>query len=163
MSEEFTDKPIPRAAILGAAALIGFALLAVAVTRYQAEPVTVAERIPETRLALRVEDRADGGVAILDHASGAPLLIVESGAHGFVRGVFRALARARRLSDIGADEPFYLYRDARGRVTLADAQTGRFVDLAAFGVTNVAPFEALLAAAPELTTANLTAGERSTD
>jgi putative photosynthetic complex assembly protein len=54
--------------------------------------------------------------------------------------------RSRKLESVGHEAPFTLAREADGRLTLSDKQTGRTVDLDSFGPTNLASFERVLAA-----------------
>lgn len=145
------DLSVPRGLLLGAAALIGATLLAVATMRLNgvdpssrstAEVVAVRE--------LRFEDRPDGSVLVFE-ARGAsvdaePLRVIEPGTHGFLRGALRALVRARHLAGLRAPTPFRLTAHADGRLTLDDPVTGERVDLESFGPTNAAAFARLLPA-----------------
>jgi putative photosynthetic complex assembly protein len=65
----------------------------------------------------------------------------------FVRGTMRGLARERKRSGIGATPPFILSSRADGRLTLEDPQTGRHVDLEAFGQANAGVFARYVALA----------------
>lgn len=144
MSESTESQPFPRGALLGAAALVGFALLATMVTRTTGigashMPPAVAV---ETR-ELRFEDRGDGAVVATD-PSGKVAVVAAPGTNGFVRGVLRGLARERKRQDIGAMPPFVLTRWSDGRMTVSDPSTGRNVDLGAFGPSNWAAFANML-------------------
>jgi putative photosynthetic complex assembly protein len=97
-----------------------------------------AGAVLEQRL-LRFVDRPDGGVDVIDDASGRLLHSVQ-GQQGFLRGVLRGLARERRARSIGADAPFALSRHADGRLQLADPATGQRIELASFGPDNAAVF-----------------------
>jgi putative photosynthetic complex assembly protein len=66
--------------------------------------------------------------------------------NGFVRGVLRGMFRTRKLESLGHDARFRLAREADGRLTLQDPQTGRQVELDSFGPTNSAAFADLLVA-----------------
>jgi putative photosynthetic complex assembly protein len=141
-----TPQYFPRGPLLGAAALMGFALVSVAASR--------ATGVGETRLPpsptvesrnLHFEDRDDGAVMVLA-ADGERrvVAVVPAGTNGFLRGVLRGLARDRRLEGIGTEPPFRLSRHSDGRLSLTDAATGRDIELDAFGPTNVQAFSKLL-------------------
>lgn len=146
MSASLTDRPFPRGALLGAAALVGFALVsatAARVTGVGAARMPVVAAV-ETR-ELRFEDRADGAVAVYEVPGDQVVDVLAPGTNGFVRGVLRGLARERRFHDIGTQPPFRLSLRADGMLTLEDPMTGRRIDLDAFGPTNRAAFARLLA------------------
>ena len=77
--------------------------------------------------------------------------LVPPRSNGFVRGVLRGLFRNRKQEALGRDGLFRLSRQADGRLSIEDPQTGRRVDLDAFGATNSAAFAELLAAGRALT------------
>ncbi len=135
---------VPRPALIGAAALIALTIVASAVGRITGVGTLAS---PSAALVesveLRFEDRADGAVVVRAGA-GATVTVLEPGSHGFVRGVLRGLARERRMSRIGPDEPFRLNRWADGRLSLDDPATGRHIDLGAFGPDNIAAFVRLM-------------------
>lgn len=148
MSDPFRGQPVPLAALLGAAALIGFSLLAVTTARItgvgasgRAAPSPAVEARD-----LRFEDRVDGAVLVYDGSGEDLVAVVEPGEGGFVRGVLRALARERRAHDAGQAAPFRLARRVDGRLTLEDMTTGRVIELVAFGPTNLDAFARLLSA-----------------
>ena len=79
-----------------------------------------------------------------DARGGAIVDVLQPGAFGFVRVAMRGLARDRRLRQVGAQAPFMLTRWSDNRVTLDDPETGRRLDLSAFGRVNGEAFERLL-------------------
>ena len=101
----------------------------------QATPVMVR--------ALLFSDRPDGSVGVYDARQNQELAPLE-GSGGFVRGALRALARQRRLADVGPEVPFYLIKWSDGRLTLEDSSTSNHLELQAYGSTNTQTFEALL-------------------
>lgn len=101
---------------------------------------------PVSTRDLRFEDRSDGGVAILDARAGTVVSVIAPGEGGFVRATLRGFARERKREDIGRETPFRLTVWGDGRLTLEDPATGRFVDLGAFGQTQVATFARLITA-----------------
>lgn len=142
LSEPYRDQSFPRGALIGAAGLIGFALLVVSLARItglgdykEPPPPTV------TTLELRFEDRADGAILVYEGRTDRVVDLVSPGTGGFIRGVLRALARERRgQGDQEESTPFLLRRHVDGRVTLEDTATGRLIDLKAFGPTNQEAF-----------------------
>src|SRR5262245_28470264 len=143
MSSEHGDRPVPRAALLGAAALICTSMLLAAVARQENVGVTkIQPSTPVTTRTLRFEDRNDGSVLVRDADNGV-VSSIDPGTNGFLRSVLRGLARERRRSAIDAAPPFVLTRWADGRLSLDDPATGRHVDLEVFGPTNAAVFAAL--------------------
>lgn len=138
---------LPRAALIGAFALVGFSILAAAVGRLSGVGVTalppgVAVQVRE----LRFEDQPDGAVVVHESGVGQPVSRINPGQHGFVRGVLRGFARARRLAGLEGVGPFVLTRWADGRLSLHDPATGHVVPLEAFGPDNAAAFAELLPA-----------------
>lgn len=149
MSDPFAEHGVPRGPLLGAAALVGVAI--VAVLAVQATGVGRLTDAPDRILAertLHFEDGPAGSVAVIDARTGAPVDTLEPGADGFIRATLRALVRERRMKGLGAETPFHLSRQADGRLLLLDPATGRQIDLHAFGPTNAAAFDRLLAAGP---------------
>jgi len=134
---------VPRAALLGAAGLVGAALLSATAARVLGvEPLQTPTAAPQLSRELRFEDRG-GAVVVLD-AAGATVDILPPGTNGFIRGLMRGLARERRASEIGPERAFRLTRWADGRLSIEDPATGRWIDLGAFGPTNAGAFARLL-------------------
>jgi len=145
VSDPFRGRPFPLGALLGAAALIGFSLIAVTSVRVfglgrsESPPLPAVESVD-----LRFEDRAGGAVAIYEGTGDRVVDVLSPGSGGFVRGVLRALARERRSHGGGKAMPFRLSKRQDGRLTLEDPTTGRLIDLKAFGPTNAEAFARLL-------------------
>jgi putative photosynthetic complex assembly protein len=129
----------PRIALVVAGVVIALALGSVGIARWsgfdgrQQDAQTVAQR------ALHFKDQADGGIAVVDAASGATIDTVH-GEQGFVRGTLRAVVRERKLRGLASDAPLQLISRADGRLTLLDPATGSRLDLESFGPTNAAVF-----------------------
>jgi len=137
---------LPAGVLRGAALLVGFSLLAVVAARALNLRSAVANpAVPVRVMHLSFVDRSDGGVEVddADHAN-ATIHVVPPGTNGFLRGVLRGLARARRNEHVGEAPPFTLTRWADGQMTLADPQTGHRISLEVFGPTNARPFAQLL-------------------
>jgi len=145
VSDPFRGRPFPLGALIGAAALIGFSLLAVTAVRISG--IGRAESPPPPAMEsvdLRFEDRKDGAVAVYEDRGDKVVDVLAPGSGGFVRGVLRALARERRSRGAMETVPFRLSRREDGRLTLEDLSTGRLIDLKAFGPTNADAFARLL-------------------
>jgi putative photosynthetic complex assembly protein len=93
---------------------------------------------------LRFEDGQHGAVLVFDATNQQLVDTLNPGSNGFIRVVMRALARERRLGDIGSQPPFRLTRYAGGEITLTDTSTGKKIDLGAFGSTNTEAFARLI-------------------
>jgi putative photosynthetic complex assembly protein len=142
------DPTLPRGALIGAAILVGAAIIFVAAARLSGyRPEQPPPSRPVTSLALQFEDRADG--AVLVYAGSQLVDTLPPGSNGFVRGVLRGFARGRRADGVGRSPPFRLTRWADGRLSLDDPETGRHVDLEVFGPTNAGAFAQILIASSQ--------------
>ena len=139
---------IPRGAIAVLVSIAVFAFAAAAAVRLSGIDVREPDAIAVETRALRFEDLPDGSIAVIDPRTGARVETV-SGEQGFLRGVLRGLARERKRSGLGPEQPFELIGRADGRLTLSDPATGRLIDLESFGPTNAAVFARMLTAAPQ--------------
>ena len=132
---------LPRGVLLGAAALVGFALLASGFARVSdVGTLHMPARQAVETLALRFEDQADGGVLVRDARDGVAIYTVAPGSNGFIRATMRGLVRERKRSGIDGQPPFALTRWGDGTLSLSDAATGRDIALDAFGPTNSQAF-----------------------
>lgn len=141
MSDPFKDRPLPRAALLGAVALIGFTFVAITtgrVTDIGIVEAPQAEAVQSRDLLFR--DRADGAVLVYEAGDEQAFDVLEPGTNGFVRGVMRGLARQRKLQTAAIADPVRLTLWDDGRLTLEDPSTGYLVGLEAFGPTNAGAF-----------------------
>ena len=143
MSTSHAPAPLPRVPMLALAALVLISLISVAAVRWSGMSVHTPDAPPVATRLLRFEDRPDGSIAVIDAASGRLLERVQ-GEQGFLRGSLRALARERRMREVGALPPFELAARADGRLTLTDPATGARLDLESFGPTNAAVFARML-------------------
>lgn len=138
------DTPVPLGPLLGAGALLVFALGAVAISRMSG-PSLAPDRLPAlVSVDLRFEDGEDGSVVAVDHLRGESRQAFPPGGNGFARATLRGLARDRKPLGIGPEVPFRLTRWADGRLTLDDLATGRRIALDAFGADNALPFARLI-------------------
>lgn len=145
MSDPFGDRPFPKQFLWAASGLVGLALLTTTVATLTGWGKT---EFPDTAevasLSLVFEDRADGAVVVRDAGTGDLIETFDPGTNGFVRGVMRGFARERMMNAVGSEPPFRIVRWADGRVSIEDPQTGRVVDVGAFGPDNAAAFAGLI-------------------
>jgi putative photosynthetic complex assembly protein len=145
LTHDHHRQQFPKAALLGAAALISVSLGLVAMSRHNDVGATRMPVTPAvTTRELRFEDMANGGITVYDARAERVVTTVQPGTNGFLRGVLRSLARERRREQVGALPPFQLTRWADGRLSIEDPMTGERVNLEVFGPTNVAVFAQLL-------------------
>lgn len=148
MTASKAPNTVPRGALVGAAGLVAFTIVA-AVTGHLSRSGTVPAApgpVAQTR-ELRFEDRADGAVLVTAAADGRVVDVIAPNTNHFVRSALRGLIRTRKLEHIGSEPPFRLSRLADGRVTLEDPATRRRLELNAFGRPNEGAFAAILDAA----------------
>lgn len=146
---------LPRGALSSALLLVGFALLATAFGRSESPPpVPQSAAVAQASREFTFADRADGAVTVMDTTDGRTF-VLERGSHNFVRGVMRGLNRERRRRNVDPGLPFRVTRWAGGQASLEDPSTGRRIELAAFGPTNLQEFVALLPAGTAATATQL--------
>ena len=138
----------PKGALVGAAALVSFAIVAAIGGRLtgMGKAVVPPGSVAEVR-ELRFEDASDGAVLVRAAADGRVVDRLAPQSNHFVRGTVRGLVRERKREHIGAEPPFRLARLTDGRLVLEDPATKRRVDLDAFGRSNVGAFAAIMDAA----------------
>lgn len=127
--------------LLLAGAALG-ALLLVAGARWSHRPMVSQEAPVVHSRALLFEDTPSGAVAVRDAHSGASVALFE-GEQGFVRGVLRAMARARKARQLDHQMALQLQNHADGTLSLFDAETGERINLESFGRTQRATFAQL--------------------
>lgn len=134
--------------LLGAGALLLATLALSAEARSGRSSAAAAVAAPAVQqVELRFEDRPDGSVGVLDASTSHEVDVVPPAEGGFVRGVMRGMFRTRKLESIPPHHGFRLMRLADGNLVLEDPQSGRRVDLRAFGSTNHEAFARMLARA----------------
>lgn len=143
---------LPRGVLLSIGALLLATLMAVAAVRLSGVDVREPDAAATQTRALNFEDRQDGGITVIDHASGQTVATLH-GENGFVRGALRALARERKLRGLDHTQPFMLIGRADGRLTLEDPATGQRIDLESFGPMHASAFARLLQTPDTPTTA----------
>lgn len=137
----------PRGPLIAAAVAIAVTIGGVALVQSMGIEPTRPGGTPQLSRDLRFEDTAHGAIRISDVRTGQLVAELEPGTGGFVRATLRGLARERRRTSApGPESPFTLTAWSGGQLTLEDPATGRFVDLGAFGPTQVETFTAILLA-----------------
>lgn len=135
----------PKAFLRAAVALAVFTLvIATLAARFGIGKSADTYGTPVAQRALSFSDAPDGGILVVDAATGTLAMQMPSGTNGFVRGALRALASGRRRAGYGAAEPFLLTAWDDGRLTIEDPTTGQRIAVSSFGPTQVASFLALL-------------------
>lgn len=143
---------IPRPLVVGAGVVMMTVVTLVAAARLTGvEPAGTAEslaRTPASRVVLSFEDRTDGGIDVFRAGEfadpSAPVAEIAPGEGSFVRGVLRALARARMLAGLEEEARFELVAWQGGGLTISDPSTDAEIELGAFGPDNAAAFARLL-------------------
>jgi putative photosynthetic complex assembly protein len=150
----------PRSPLLAAGLAIAVTIGGVAwVQRSGVDPMRPSGT-PQVTRDLRFEDTAHGAIRVSDATTGRLVVELEPGTGGFVRATLRGFARERRMADApGPESPFRLTAWTDGRLTLEDPATGRFVDLGAFGPSQVESFTNILLARPQPAHGQLGAGQ----
>jgi putative photosynthetic complex assembly protein len=133
----------PRGPLLLLGGLVLATVLGVTAVRISGVQIREPDAATVSSRLLRFQDGAQGSVEVVDVKSGQMLQQFQ-GEQGFLRGALRALARERRMRELGPTLPFELSARADGRLTLIDTATGARLDLESFGPTNAAVFAQLL-------------------
>jgi hypothetical protein len=79
------NQTVPRAALIGAGCLIAFTIVAAAASRIVGTDSMIPNSSPLVVRDLRFEDRADGGVDVIDVAGIQPAALVAPGSDAFLR------------------------------------------------------------------------------
>jgi len=150
VSDPFEGRPFPRGVLIGAALLIGFVILAAAMVQITGVGGTQTPLPPvvESRELVFQDDGAGTTTVRIAGDDGKLLAELESGVDGFVLGVMRGMVREREAYDVPLDAPYVISLRTGGILLFEDPQTGRQIDLRAFGPTNTAAFARLLRTEP---------------
>jgi len=145
MSEAAHNLSVPKGALIGAAAIVLFAIGAGATVRltgyghsHMTPPATVES------MDLTFEDSTDGVVNVYRAGDHSLVRAIHPGESGFIRVAMRGLARERMLAGVGSAPPFHLARHSNGQYTLTDTATKKVIDLNAFGADNLRAFSQLM-------------------
>lgn len=147
---EVQAQGVPRRILIGAGALVAFALAATLFARNSGVgEVHMPSQQAYQVLHLDFVDADDGGVLVRDAGNGALLYRVKPGTNGFLRSALRGFAQERLRDGIGRTMPFTLTRWRDGTLSLMDEATNRRIDLDAFGPTQSEDFAQLFLAKGE--------------
>jgi putative photosynthetic complex assembly protein len=149
VSDPFEGRPFPRAVLIGAALLIGFVIASIAVVRMTGVGGTALPLPPikESRELVFI-DLGGGKTSVRIAGTDRQVAELDSGADGFVLGVMRGMVRERKAYDAKLDAPYVVSFREGGVFVFEDPETGRYIDLRAFGPTNADAFAKLLRAEP---------------
>lgn len=147
MSDPFEGRPFPREVLIGAALLIGFVIIAVAMVRVTGVGGTKAPLAPmvESRQLVFV-DNGDGTTTVRVPGEAGTVAQLESGVDGFVLGVMRGMIRERNSYKVDVGAPYLLSLREDGQLLFEDPLTGRRINVRSFGPTNAGSFAKLLRA-----------------
>ena len=142
--------PIPKAALFGMFGLALTVLVLVSIARLTGfEPLNTPQlgEVAAARTVL-LDTRADGGLDVIDPASGELVIAFPETEGGFMLGAHRAymIARKRIGSGIDLAAPDEVVRWADGRMSLIDPETGGRAEIHNFGLTAQENFARVLAA-----------------
>jgi putative photosynthetic complex assembly protein len=144
MSQVSTPQSFPRGALIGAGALVAFALAIAATGRLRGPDLSMQQAPEVMHRDIRFVDGVGGSVDVFNADSGEKIDVISPGTGNFLRATIRGLTQQRKREAFGPSTPFRLTRWADGRLTLADPTTERKVELEAFGQTNEETFARLL-------------------
>ena len=150
MGDPFKNRSVPKAALVGAAALVGVSLvLTTAHTQFGfGAGIHGPGDIVETR-NLVFEDGSAGRIMVKDAETGSLIADYPPGGGQFVRNLVRIMAKDRLAAGGGHAEPFTLALREGGYLSITDPVTEVTVELNAFGRDNIAAFAGLLHAQGE--------------
>ncbi len=142
------DQLVPRALLIGMAALVLFALsLTVFAVLSGREPSALRHAAaPVQTLMIQIKDRGDGGTIVTD-MDGTVLFDHPATERGFITVVRNALDFNRKKTNITENPPIALIRFADGRIGLRDDASGWKINLVGFGQDNARHWNAVLDAA----------------
>jgi putative photosynthetic complex assembly protein len=131
--------PLPLALSFGMALLALLLVAGARLTGVSPEQTLPGATAVESRL-LRFEQGSDGGITVLDGATGQAIAATAPGAEGFLKGALRGLNRIRMSDEAYSGAPYRLDLMANGQLMLTDTASGVSLDLNAYGRGNAAVF-----------------------
>lgn len=131
---------ISKLFILVVSSMILVTLAVVGTAGWWREAAAPSAEAPRISLVLRFIEQADGGLSVVDMATGREFDHLAAGENGFLRTMIRVIRRDILRTDATISMPFRIEAWQDHRVTLTDSATERRVDLRAFGPTNAEVF-----------------------
>jgi len=161
-------EPFPKAPLMGAAALLAFAIISVATIRvFGPDDSGIPVDSALESVQLQFEDRPGGSIAVFDASTGVEIGELPPGTDNFLRATLRGLVRGRDAMKADEHTAFGLYRLDDGRLMLVDPVSNREVDLWAFGATNATAFARFLPSSAtrvsQITSRNDASGSAASD
>ena len=139
------ERPIPKPILIGAAIVAIGALSAIGYGRITG--VGLAETPHMASIAqrnVRLDERADGSVAIVDAATATVLTESGIGGGSFAVEVLRNMQRNRARKGADGSAPFFVALKSDGRLVVEDPETPQQVELRAFGERQTEAFADML-------------------
>jgi putative photosynthetic complex assembly protein len=134
----------PAWALAGAGGAVVLTIIAAAIGG--SPTVMPPAAVLATRM-LTFDDQANGAVRVIDAQTGRDVAMLAPGTNGFIRATLRGLSHSGGHEEhVRANHPFRVTTLSDGRITLVDKQSGRTLDLEAFGSLNAGAFAALVTA-----------------
>lgn len=146
------DPTVPKAALIGAAAVLLFVMGLAGAVRLGIMPQSANPELsraaanigPAEQRHLRFADRDDGAVVISDADTGETVKVIGFGEGGFARATMRRMAKRRMNAGVGSEPPFTLTRWQNGALSLIDPETGEAAEIQGFGADHSAAFAEML-------------------
>lgn len=156
------DHPtVPKGALWAAAAIMLITVAGGVAARFaDVGAVRLSEPAPALTRIVSFHEAAGGGLEVWSPAASGAAVAAEAAAAGeassqlvtrleateagFVLGVLRAMRRDRAPAGVSPTAPYALGLATNGRLTLADPQTGRRIELRGFGVDHYRTFRSLI-------------------
>ncbi len=140
MATTARTETLPRGFLLVAGSAILAALIAVGVGVAGKAPPAPPAELPRASLTVRFVELPDGGLSVINPATGQEVDHLAEGENGFLRTMLRVIRRDIERTPTVISMPFRIEAWQDNRVTLTDSATERSVDLLAFGPTNAQVF-----------------------
>lgn len=131
---------LPRPYLFGVFAAILATLITVAVSVWGTQPAAPPTEMPSASLTVRFVDLPNGGLSVMNVATGQEIDRLAEGQNGFLSTMLRVIRRDIERTPAVISMPFRIEMWQGHRITLTDSATERKVDLLAFGPTNAEIF-----------------------
>ncbi len=139
------DRPIPKPILIGAALVAIGALSAIGFGRVTGVGLAETPQIASiVHRDIKLSERPDGSVAILDARNDAVLTESGIGEGSFAIEALRNMQRNRARKGVGGSVPFVVALKSDGRLVVEDPETLQQVELRAFGERQTQAFADML-------------------
>ena len=141
------DRPIPKPILIGAAIVALGTLSAIGFGRITGVGLADTPHVASiAQRNVKLDERLDGSVAIVDAGNDAVLTESGIGEGSFAVEVLRNMQRNRARKGADGSAPFYVALKANGRLVVEDPETPQQVELRAFGERQTKAFAEMLPA-----------------